>query len=152
HLRRAVIGAARLLRCPLSHMIRARADVRHHWRIVVGDLARTYRIADVEYANAGIEVAAGERRRLMIVVDAAVMRAVKEAGKARDVGYDLRAIGRIVRLEHQLGDDAWLRLVAHVDDAGDRERQQAHVAYRLPRRNRIAAGTGLIHEDDVGFF
>src|SRR5436190_21948747 len=103
HLRRTPIGSARLDRT-LRGMSGAIADywIRGGGRIVIGDLARPNRIADVEYANPGIEVAARERGRLVLIINATVVAAVHEAAQSGEVGYHFVAVGGIVHLEHHL--------------------------------------------------
>src|SRR6185295_2826169 len=96
--------------------------------VVIGDLAWPHRIADVEYANAGEEVAAGKRRRLVDVVHAAVVAAIGKAGLAENIGYHLGAIGGIVRFEHQLRNDHWISFVGDIDDPRKRERDVAEIA------------------------
>src|SRR5262249_1256328 len=117
----------------------------------VGDLARTDWIANVEYANTRVEIAAGERRRLMNVVDAAVMAAIREYGKPGQVRQDLVAIGRVVRLQHHLRNPPRIRFVADVNEPRKGEGDLGEGAGRrqLPR-TRDAVRAAFVHEDDVG--
>ena len=67
-------------------MVRPRARDSHSGRIVVGDLLWLQWVADVEHTDAGTEIATSQRRRIALVIHAAVMAAVSESGKTHDVG------------------------------------------------------------------
>src|SRR5207237_4453171 len=69
--------------------------------LVVRDLARAVRIADVEDANAGLEVATCEDPRVVLVVHVAVVAVVDEAWIGR-FGQGDQAVTWIMRLEHQV--------------------------------------------------
>ena len=64
--------------------------------VVVGDLFGPTRIADVEHTDPGIEIAAGESGRAVLVVHAAVVAPVRESGQAYEVGQHLGAVGGVV--------------------------------------------------------
>src|SRR6267142_3729413 len=85
NLRRAPVGTARDP-TPFAKMIGPGARVGRASGVVVRDLLWTARIADVEHADAGIEVTAGQRGRVVLVVHAAVVAAVGEGGQAHKVG------------------------------------------------------------------
>src|ERR1700674_2864658 len=80
NLRRAPVGTAG---DPASgtDMIRPRARGGYSSRIVVGDLLGLQWIADVEDADSGTEIAASQRRRVALVIHAAVVAAVGERGE-----------------------------------------------------------------------
>src|SRR4029453_10796565 len=89
HLRRAPVGTARLLGGTLRDVIGARTDVRGGRGVVIRDLPRPDRIADIEYAYARIQIAANQCGGPSLVVHAAVMAAVQEACKAQKGGGHL---------------------------------------------------------------
>src|SRR5436309_12271183 len=59
--------------------------------------------------DSGLEIAAGQRRRVLFVVDAAVVAAVRETGQPREIGNHLVAIRRIVHLQLRMPRQAWGR-------------------------------------------
>src|SRR5439155_13426323 len=61
-------------------VLRSRTRRSDRRRVEVGNLLWMHRIADVEYANAGFEVPACQRGRILLIVDAAVMAAISEPG------------------------------------------------------------------------
>src|SRR6185437_13890404 len=101
-------------------------------RVVVRDLLRPRRVANVKDANARVEEAAGERRRIVLVVHATVVAAVGEDGQACQVGQDLSAVLRIVRFQHNPRYELRMLLVADVYDSRHWEERIARRACRLP--------------------
>src|SRR5206468_529997 len=91
NLRRAPVGTAR---APLAgrNVIRSRTRRCRPSRIVVGDFLWPLGIANVENTNAGVEEAAGEGGRMLLVVDAAVVAAISEYREAGEIRKDLRAV------------------------------------------------------------
>ena len=87
-LRRAPVGSARY---PIreSDLVGPWTRRRGAGRIVVGDLLRPFRVANVEDANARIKLIAGKGRRVLPVVDAAIVGAVGEDGETHKIGKDL---------------------------------------------------------------
>src|SRR3989442_8087943 len=129
-------------------MIRPRTRGRCAGRIEVGDLFRTYRVTDVEYPQAGIEIPARERRRVMPVVDAAVVAAVGEDCQAHEVGEHLGTVGGVVYLQCQPRHDLRVGLVADVDDPCHRERRKSGRARGLPLGRTVdTARTRFIDKD-----
>src|SRR3989442_1441167 len=130
-------------------MIRPRTSGRCAGRIEVGDFFRTYRVPDVEYAQAGIEIPAGERRRVMPVIDAAVVAAVGEGRQPHDIGQHLITVDGVVYLQGQPRHDLRGGLVADVDDPCHRERWKFGSARGLLLRGTAeTARTAFIDEDD----
>src|SRR5258708_21188327 len=80
-------------------------------RLVIRDLLRFYRVADVEYAEAGLEVTARRKLGVRWIVDRAVVRVVSEPREAFEVRECRVAVCRIVDLQHQLRNDRWVLLV-----------------------------------------
>src|SRR6266403_736371 len=124
HLRRAPVRTARneVTRENII-VVRPGAECRLAGRVVVGDLFRMMRIAYVEYADARIEVAAGQRRCAVLVVHAAVVTAVREGRQAHQIRQHLAAVSGVVHLQRQPRHDLRLSLIANVDDPRQRERR-----------------------------
>src|SRR5437762_1580389 len=149
HLSRAPVrtAGAPLTRC---HVIRSWTRRRRAGGIVVGDLLWPHGVTDIEDPYARVEVPTRKRRRMMPVVDAAVVAPVSEYPDVgcRDVRKRALAIHGIVRLQHQPGDDLGFSLVADVDDPRHREWRQSGVARSLVLRQEAeSARTRLVDED-----
>src|SRR5206468_2603954 len=99
-------------------------------RVVVCNFLGTKRIANIEYANAGVEVAARERSGMMLVIDAAVMTPIREDREADEIGLNRGAIRGVVDLEGQSRHDLGICLVANVDDSRHRKRREPGRARR----------------------
>src|SRR5439155_26115524 len=116
-------------------------------RVVVGDLAGPARVADVEDPHPRPDPRARQRRGVVRVVDGAVVAAVGQRRRGRVLAEDDRAVGGIVDLQRQLGDDPRVRDLADVDHPREAER-------RLPGLTRAVGnapgGTHLVAGDDVG--
>src|ERR1700730_749138 len=110
NLRRAPIGTAGDP-TPGTEVVGPRARGGHSSRVVIGDLLWLQWIADVEDADAGIEVTAGQRGRVMLVIHAAVMAAVGESGETYDVGDNHRTRFGSVYLQHQSRYACWIGLI-----------------------------------------
>src|SRR5882762_3440884 len=149
-LRRAPVRTARLPVRTDGVVVGARARGRRASRVVVGDLLRPQRITDVEHADTGVEHSTDQGGRMMLVVDAAVMRPVREDGEPHEVRQHLGTVLGIMHLVHDLGDDLRVFLVADVDDARHRERRHAGRACSLQLSGaRDATRAAFIDEDHV---
>src|SRR5436853_283016 len=77
HLRRAPVGTAGDPPA-WTHVVRSGCGRRRAGRIVISDLLGIQGIADIEHPYARIEITTGERRRMVLVVDAAVVTSIGE--------------------------------------------------------------------------
>ena len=109
-------------------VLRSRARRGNCRRVVIGDFLWPLRIANVEHPDTGFEVAARQRRCIFLVVDAAVMRAVRETAESRKVRYYLVAICYVVVLQQKFGGHDRIFLIGHVDDSRHRPRRKIHPA------------------------
>src|SRR5215510_13729463 len=84
-------------------------------------------IANVENPQAGILISAREHGRIVRTIDRASFAVVdgNSAAGIRGVLEERVAIGGRVHVEHQLRDEAGLRLVGEVDDLGIAIRRRA---------------------------
>jgi len=76
-------------------VLRSRTRRSDRRRVEVGNLLWMHRIANVEHPDAGVEVTAGERRCLLLVVHAAVVAAVHEYRQPGEIGQNLAAVCRV---------------------------------------------------------
>src|SRR5262249_53398224 len=117
--------------------------------IEVRDLLRSSRVSNVEDADAGIEIAARKRRRVMTVVDTAIVTAIRKAGQSSQVGKHLGAVGRVVRLEHQPRYELRVRFVGDVYDARHVEHRQPCGARSLVSGHAVAASAAFFYRYQI---
>src|SRR4051794_15405508 len=109
HLRRAPIGPASSP-LPTEVVVRAAARRDRTGGIEVGDLLRPQWVADVVHANPRVERPACQGGGVLTIIHAAVVRAVSEYSKTRDIGSDQRTVRGIVDLHQQSRDDLRIAL------------------------------------------
>src|ERR1700722_6134724 len=130
-------------------VLRAGAWCRHRRWIEIRDFLRIGGIANIEHTNAGFKIAAHQRRRISLVIDAAIVTAVGEAGKASEI-WDYRGtVGGKVDLMPHLRYHYRVPLIPHIEDTRHVPRRLAHGAGVCPTRHAVPASTSFINFDHI---